>query len=301
MWRQQQRRHNQRKQSARLCGLGVLVFFALSSWVLGLGLFMIVLGSCAVGVLVGRRLRARHETWREPIGALQAALLGFVALILAFGLTMAVGRYETRRVDLVNEANAIGTTYLRAQTLSEPERSRSLGLLERYTDVEIRLSTVRPDSTVARRLVAAGDVIQRQLWALAADSLREAPTASAPRLYVDSLNSMIDSQTSRVAALSNRVPTPVLVIEVFGASAALGLLALYLAVLGRGVLPVMLAALFVSLLLVVTFDLDRPTRGLITVPDTPLVSLRASMDLPPAASGADPPRQRPVVRQAGRE
>lgn len=277
------------------------MFFALSSWVLGLGLFVIVLGSCAVGVLVGRRLRARHETWREPIGVLQAALLGFVALILAFGLTMAVGRYETRRVDLVNEANAIGTTYLRAQTLFEPERSRSLALLKRYTEVEIRLSTVRPDSAEARRLVADGNVIQRQLWALAADSLRRAPTASAPRLYVDSLNSMIDSQTSRVAALSNRVPTPVLVIEVFGASAALGLLALYLAVLGRGVLPVMLAALFVWLLLLVTFDLDRPTRGLITVPDTPLVALRASMELPPAASGADPPRQRPVVRQAGGE
>jgi hypothetical protein len=90
------------------------MFFALSSLVLGVVLFVIVLGSCAIGVLVGRRLAGRHETWREPIGVVQAALLGFVALILAFGLTMAVGRYETRRVELVKETNAIGTTYLRA-------------------------------------------------------------------------------------------------------------------------------------------------------------------------------------------
>ena len=61
----------------------------------------------------------------------------------------------------------------------------------------------------------------------------------------------------------------------------LGLLALYLAILGRGVITVVLAAAFVSVLLLVTFDLDRPTRGFVTVPDAPLVSLRASMILPP--------------------
>jgi hypothetical protein len=54
-------------------------------------------------------------------------------------------------------------------------------------------------------------------------------------------------------------------------------------VLGRGILAMLAAALLITFLLLVTFDLDRPTRGLIEVPDTPLVSLRASMALPPAA------------------
>jgi hypothetical protein len=54
------------------------------------------------------------------------------------------------------------------------------------------------------------------------------------------------------------------------------------------VTTVVLAAALVSVLLLITFDLDRPTRGLVTVPDTPLVSLRVSMELPPAAS--DPAR-----------
>ncbi|MFG1627410.1 hypothetical protein [Kribbella sp. NPDC049227] len=261
------------------------MFFALPSLLLAVTLLVIVLGSCTLGVLIGRRLRGHHEPWREPIGVIQAALLGFVALILAFGLTMAVGRYETRRVELVTETNAIGTTYLRAQTLPEPVRSQSLELLKRYTDLEIRLSTTRPGSPAARRVIADGETIQRQLWALADDALRDAPVASAPRLYVDSLNTMIDSQTSRVAALGNRVPTSVLILEVVGASVALALLGLYLTVLGRGLLPVTLAAVFVTLLLLVTFDLDRPTRGIITVPYTPLTELRASMDLPPAAGG----------------
>ena len=67
------------------------------------------------------------------------------------------------------------------------------------------------------------------------------------------------------------------------------LLAFYLAILGRGVLPVLLAAGLVCLLLLVTFDLDRPTRGLIKVPATPLTSLRTSMELPPAAAAPSKP------------
>ena len=95
---------------------------------------------------------------------------------------------------------------------------------------------------------------------------------------------MIDEQTVRVSALNNRVPGPVLALEVIGAALALGLLGLYLSVLGRGLWPMVLATVLVTLLLLVTFDLDRPTRGLITVPDTPYASLRASMALPPAAT-----------------
>ena len=43
-----------------------------------------------------------------------------MSLALAFGLSLAVNRYETRRAAVVDESNPIGTTYLRAQTLPEP-------------------------------------------------------------------------------------------------------------------------------------------------------------------------------------
>jgi hypothetical protein len=81
----------------------------------------------------------------------------------------------------------------------------------------------------------------------------------------------------------------VLTLEVIAAAVALGLLAMYLAILGRGVITVLIAALLVTALLLVTFDLDRPTRGLITVPDTPLTKVRASMVPPPAATGPSGP------------
>ena len=94
---------------------------------------------------------------------------------------------------------------------------------------------------------------------------------------------MIDQLSVRIYALGNRVPTAVLAIELLGAAVALGLLGLYLSVLGRSWLPMLLAAALVTMLLLVTFDLDRPIRGLINVPSTPYQSLIASMQQPPAA------------------
>ena len=265
------------------------LFFRLSSHELGLILFGVMFGATALGLVLARVVRHRSEEFREPFGILQGALLGLVALVLAFGLALAVGRYESRRAAVVDDANAIGTTYLRAETLAEPFRTGSLERLVRYTDTSIRLSRSVPGSADAEAAIVDGDLLQRELWGLAGQALADAPTASAPRLYVESLNEMIDMQTVRVAALNNRVPGPVLAVEVVGAAVALCLLAFYLSLLGRGVLTVLLAAALVTLLLLVTFDLDRPTRGLIRVPDTPLTSLRASMALPPAATGPGVP------------
>jgi hypothetical protein len=261
------------------------VFFRLNTWELGFILFATVFGATALGMFIGRRLHHRSEALREPFAVLQAALLGVVGLILAFGLALAVGRYESRRQAVVDDANAIGTTYLRAQTLAEPMRSRSIELLQRYTDASIALSETVPGSAESLAAIALESRIQRGLWRLDGQALVQAPTDTAPRLYEEALNAMIDMQTVRVAALSNRVPGAVLFLEVAGASFALGLLAAYLAILGRGFVVVLIGAALVTMLLLVTFDLDRPTRGLIRVPDTALVSLRASMQLPPAASG----------------
>ena len=240
-------------------------------------------GATGLGIFLGHRVRHLSDSLKEPFGILQGALLGVVGLILAFGLSLAVGRYEDRRAAVVAEANAIGTAYLRAQLIAEPARGRSIALFPRYTDLALRLSHEVPNSAAARRTAAAEDLIQRRLWSLAGQSIAAAPVASAPRLYVDSLNSMFDQQGVRIAALDNRVPGAVLGLELIGAAFALGLLGLYLSVLGRGITPMVLAAGLVTVLLLVTFDLDRPTRGLIKVPDSALASTRASMALPPAA------------------
>jgi hypothetical protein len=243
----------------------------------------VLLGATGFGIWLGHRVRHLSQHLKEPFGILQGALLGLVGLLLAFGLSLAVSRYESRRANIVSEANAIGTTYLRAQTLPEPMRSRSLDLLVRYTRTAISLSDRVPGSDSAKAARASEEPIERELWALAAQSLDAKPIASAPRLYVESLNETFDGETTRVAALRNRVPTAVLLLEVIGASVALGLLGAHLAIGGRGVFGVMLASALIAFLLLVTADLDRPTRGLIRVPDSVLTDQLDSMTQPPAA------------------
>jgi hypothetical protein len=259
-----------------------VVLFRLSSPALIAVLLLVIVGSALGGLFVGRSRREHHHGLKESSGVLQGALLGFMGLVLAFGLSLALGRYEDRRAAVVDDANAIGTTYLRAQTLSEPMRKRSLSLLVKYADAELRLTDEVSGSEAADVTIAQGSALQQQLWALAGQAVRQDPSASAPRLYEESLNAMIDQQATRVAGLSNRVPTEVLLLEVIGAAGAMFLVGLHVGLLGRSLTPLMLAAGLVTFLLFVNFDLDRPTRGFIEVPDSPLAALRASMNEPPA-------------------
>jgi hypothetical protein len=259
-----------------------VLLFRLSTPALAIGLLVVIVGSAVGGLIIGRA-RQTHQGLKESSGVLQGALLGFMGLVLAFALSLALGRYDLRRAAVVDDANDIGTTYLRAQTLAEPQRSRSLPLLVQYTDAELRLTDEVPGSAAADQTVAHGEDLQRRLWALAAQAVTGQPTASAPRLYEESLNEMIDEQATRVAELANRVPPEVLLLEIIGSAIAMFLLGLHVGLLGRGLTPLMLAACLVTALLFVTFDLDRPVRGFIKVPDTPLVELRASMNAPPAA------------------
>ena len=156
----------------------------LSSLELALVVLAILFGATGLGIWIGHVLSRRKSGLREPLGVVQGALVGLVALLLAFGLSMAVGRYQSRRDAVVLEANAIGTTYLRAQTLAEPMRSESLDLLKRYGDARIALSESVPDSPRFKAASKTSVEVQNSLWALAGDALNRSPTSSAPRLYV---------------------------------------------------------------------------------------------------------------------
>ena len=264
------------------------MFFRLANPVLVIVVTVVVAGTTAAGIALGRKLKSSHDEIREPIGAVQAALLGFVGLLLAFGLTMAVGRYEARRAAIVTEANAIGTAFLRAQTIAEPQRSESIDLLRTYVAGRVHLTSVVTETAAFDSAVAATNAIQRSLWKLAGESLA-ASEGAATRLFVESLNTMFDAGTSREAAFHDRIPDTVVVLQIGGAALALGVLGLYLATLGRRVLTALLAAAMVILILLVALDLDRPQRGFITVPSTPLQNVEESMRLDPASAAPSGP------------
>ena len=233
----------------------------LSSVELAVVILAILFGATGLGIWIGRVLSRRRSGLKEPLGIIEAALVGLVALLLAFGLSMAVDRYQSRRDAVVLEANRIGTTYLRAQTLAEPMRSQSLELLKQYGDARIALSESVPASTRFNIAANKSVEIQNKLWTLAGDALNRDPVASAPRLYVETLNEMIDAHTTRIAALNNRIPPPVLWLQILASALALGFLGMFLGSHESGVFLALLAAGLVAVMLLVIFDLDRPERG----------------------------------------
>ena len=180
----------------------------------------------------------------------------------------------------MQEANDIGTTYLRAQMLAEPESSRSATLLKDYTDAAIEVADAVPGTGSYREAVANVERLQGDLWTLATDAVSADPVGTGPRLYTETLNNMFDTHTSRVASLGNRVPTPVMILLVLGSAVAVGVLAFYLTLLGKGLATSLITAAVVLIILFVSFDLDRPQRGFIQVPDAALVQLRESFDQP---------------------
>src|SRR3954454_7674487 len=139
-------------------------------------LFGLMIGATAVGHLIGRSQRDKPEGHSESFGVMQAAMLGFMGLVLAVGLSLAVGRYEDRRTAVVAESDALGTIYLRAQTLQEPTRSRSMDLLRQYTDSSIRIARTVPASAEQDAAIADSQRTERALWSEAGDALEAQPT-----------------------------------------------------------------------------------------------------------------------------
>src|SRR5215475_12456925 len=115
---------------------------ALPLWGLFVAILVVVLLSVEGGYRLGKYRRSHHETEKEaPLGTMEGATLGLLAFILAFTFGLAAARFDTRRQVLLDEANAIGTAYLRAGML--PERSGEVRrLLQDY--VGARLDLVQP-------------------------------------------------------------------------------------------------------------------------------------------------------------
>ena len=161
-----------------------------------------------------------------------------------------------------------------------PRAARSATLLKEYTDAAIDVADAVPGTGSYREAVAHVERLQGDLWALATDAVSADPVGTGPRLYTETLNNMFDTHTSRVASLGNRVPTPVMILLVLGSAVAVGVLAFYLTLLGKGLATSLITAGVVLIILFVSFDLDRPQRGFIQVPDAALVQLRESFDQP---------------------
>ena len=214
---------------------------------------------------IGWRLGQRSDSQSTNIGTLESATVGLLALLIGFTFAMALSRFEARRDAVVQEANAIGTTALRARFLPEPHRAETLRLLREY--VKVRIDAFHSGHSFAElnTTVERSNAVQEALWKQAR-AVGEKDKALIPAgLFVQSLNQTIDAQGVRLAALRNRIPSIVLVTLYVLAAAAGGFVGFASAIDPRLTrLPVVIMGLLISLVLYLIMDLDRPNSGFIT-------------------------------------
>jgi len=244
-------------------------------WVLALAVSVILLAVAEAGCRSGRRLfEARDEARRSQIGVVQAAMLGMLGLLLGFTFSMAAERYDTRRGLVVQEANTIGTTWLRASLLPEPHPGAVKDLLREYVDVRIRAREALSDPARLSEGLRRSSEIQSTLWQHAEAAAREAPN-DITSTFVTTLNDVIDTDAERVAAMRNRIPVVVWLILVVVAAAGCWTSAYAAGANGvrTALTSVFLPALITVVILLIA-DLTSERRGIIHVSQQPLIDLQ---------------------------
>lgn len=229
---------------------------------------------------IGRWLGARaaiHGT--DSVSTLEGAILGLLALLIGFTFAMALSRFEARRDAVLIEANAVGTTALRARLLPAPHAEQTVKLLREY--VKLRLDITQRPATWhdLNAMISQSNAIHEALWqqakAVAAKDNAMVPTG----VFIQSLNEMIDNQAKRLAALYNRLPPIIL-----NALYAVAVIAVGFAGYANGIeakhrrLPVYLTGLLISAMILLIQDLDRPGGGFIKVSQQPMIDTAATLE-----------------------
>jgi len=242
--------------------------------VLAISFFALAL-SAWIGVLLSGNRRAVKAEMREDFGIILAATLTLLGLIVGFTFSMALNRYDQRKNYEEEEANAIGTEYLRAGLLPAADAAKVRSLLLNYLDQRILFYETRDEQQLSK-IDAQTAKLQAELW-----SAVQAPAAAQPNqvvaLAVSGMNDVLNSQGYTQAAWWNRIP-----FAAWGLMAAIAICSV--ALVGYGARTpkaesklLLILPLVVSIAFFLIADIDSPRRGLIHVKPQNLVSLAQSL------------------------
>lgn len=258
--------------------MNTITFFdTIPFWVLYILSVVIVLLSIELGWRLGDyRRRQNEEENSAPISAPVGATLGLLAFLLAFTFGMAGSRYDTRKQIVLQEANAIGTTYLRTDFLPEKLGDEARNLLRKYTV----LRSGGAASYMSPEGMAKSAALQDQLWVIANSAQQNSNTVSTG-LFIQSLNDLIDLDAIRITANRNRIPDTIwlmLGIVTIFSMAAIGYEFGLTGVRSWAVM-ILLGIVFTTVIMLIA-DLDRPQAGLVQVSQQPLLELLARIGKP---------------------
>jgi hypothetical protein len=239
--------------------------------------FGVVLAAIELGYRIGRIRRLRFaDELESPVAAIVAASLGLLGLILAFTFGLAAARFDARGLMVVEEANAIGTAWLRAGLLPDGKQVLIRRLLADYTDV--RLDVVHTGDL--GRALSRSAQLHRELWLQAEELGIEQPDSIMVGLFIQSLNDTIDIHSKRLLiGVRSRLPAAlwltlymVTLLTMSGVGYHEGLCRSR-----RSLVIVVLVAAF-SAVLALAADLDRSQEGLLKVSQQPMLDLREMMN-----------------------
>lgn len=250
---------------------------AMPLWLLYLVTAGVVLLAIEIGWRLGNRQHlADPEQKGSSLGAAVGATLGLLAFLLAFTFGMAANRYDSRKLLVLDEANAIGTVYLRADFLPEPQRSDFRETLRIYTTLRVRGVT----QIMTPEIRAETATLHRRLWDTgisAIDQVEPALMAS----FVQSLNELIDLDESRVTAGRNRIPDTIWFVLYSVTILSMAAMGYQFGLNGeRNWAVILLLTLGFTAVLVLIADLDRPQAGIITVSQQSLLDVIDAIGTP---------------------
>ncbi|MFO1084791.1 MAG: hypothetical protein U1E21_09525 [Reyranellaceae bacterium] len=231
--------------------------------------------SSEAGYWAGRVAGPRGADFDDQLSVVRGAIFALVAFLIGFAFSGAGSRHVDRLDVIVKEANALGTAWLRADTLPQPARSKLKEALREYT--ADRLVMLQSDDTreVQRRL-AQVPALQDRIWKAGLEGTADSPQLAL--LVLPSLNDVIDLHTIHLSAAHRHIPAPIVVALLAGAA-----LSLMVAAFGNGQIAKRHSVLnfiygfILSIALWMTIDLDYPRYGLIRTNIAPLAETLASM------------------------
>ncbi len=177
--------------------LGVLPF--------GATLFALQYIARELGHWAGRRRANREQQEVEGVGIIVGGMLGLLAFVLALTLSFSNARYQERRDGTMQEANAIGTAWLRAEAVGHPRGAEIARLLESYAEVRRDFITAPMDAERIAAIIARSDALQAEFWGHAAALAREQPNPFAVSVMT-ALNDVIDESGKQRLAFAAGIP-----------------------------------------------------------------------------------------------
>jgi hypothetical protein len=230
-------------------------------------LLVMMLVSMDIGYRIGHRRKSSDpQTSIEVIGTVDAAVFGLLGLILAFTFSGASDRLVLRRTQIVQEANAIGTAYLRIDVLAQSDQPAIRELFRSYLEKRIEVFDKFKDRAASKAALEEAEQLQRNIWSRSVASCRAAPKPDGCLLILPALNEMIDITTTRTMATLTHAPSAILMLLILLAIAGAMLSGYAMSRQPtRSIVHMVLFSLVVSASVYVVLDLEYPRAGVISL------------------------------------